>query len=170
MRKTICTIALTALAGGALLMAQSPTQTQPKPMPPAQEEAKLTGCLKPAGAAHGMAGAMNTDAKFILEVMPPHAGMPSENRGPDGTRMSPADAARAAGAESQTYRLVAKAGVDLTKHVNHTVELTGAKARVGDSEEATATGGADSMHKATLPLFNVTELRMVSASCTATQN
>jgi hypothetical protein len=157
MRKILCTVSLASLLGSAgAITAQSTTQPRPESTPTAKEETKLTGCLKEAPASTGSTSETSSVKKFILEVMPPHAGMPSTNRSPEAPRETPDQTTRAG--EKETYGLMAMGGVDLSKHVNHVVELTGAKAEMS----ATASAAGER------PMFHVTVLRMVSTNCNQT--
>ncbi len=162
MGKTICTLSLAALLGsGGALTAQSTTQPRPEStQPAAKEETKVTGCLKEA-LSPGSASSGSATKKFLIEVMAPHAGMPSTNRNSETRPQTPDQTTRTG--EKEIYALMAMGGVDLSKHVNHVVELTGTKEKEkmsGASSTASSTGDH--------PMFHVTALRMVSTDCKQT--
>jgi hypothetical protein len=142
MRRTLCTMSLAALlASGGALAAQSKSEPQ------AKKESKLTGCLKEA--ADSSAAEATSAKKFVLDVMPPPGELQPSSGNPEPTRAQTPD--RIAAGEKETYALMAMGGVDLSKHVNHLVELTGTKEKMGERS-----------------MFHVTALRMVSTRCTQT--
>lgn len=172
MRKTICTLSLAALLSGGVITAQSTTQPRPgSSTPSANQETKLTGCLKEAPPLAGSASAGTSTNKFVLEVMAPHAGMPSENRSPEATRPQTPDQTTREGAKEK-YALMAMGGVDFSKHVNHVVELTGTKANMPGTGSTSTPSPAGSTGTASTagehPMFHVTALRMVSTDCKQT--
>jgi hypothetical protein len=170
MRRTLCTISLVVLLGsGGALTAQSTSQPRPESTPPPTEEIKLSGCLKEAPPSSDSGTDANTGKRFVLEVMAPHAGMPSANRNPGTTRPETPDQTTRAG-EKETYALMAMGNVDLAKHVNHMVELTGTKAKMpAPASSPTAPSGSSSTASTgDHPMFHVTALRMISTSCKPT--
>lgn len=164
MYRMICNFSMAALLGAAVpLAAQSPTSTTPPPPGATQtsEAIKLTGCVReaPGTPASGAPAEKNAAAKFSLEVMTPHASTPSSSVSPETTPPQAAGATQNHGKE--TYTLMAMGGVDLTKHVDHLVEVTGSKAGTAATTGMAATASER-------PMFHVTALRMVAASCTQT--
>lgn len=115
---------LTLLAAGILLAstllgAQAPGQQSPaehpaKQQPPEPRSAPLTeskanqvmvsGCLKPGTSA----------GSFILT-----------NSGPAAAGSSSPPAAQGTTGSTKSYTIVAKPGEDLSKHMNHKIEVTG---------------------------------------------
>jgi hypothetical protein len=170
MRRTLSTISLVLLLGsGGALTAQSATQPRPETAPSSKEEIKLSGCLKEAPPSSESGSEANVGKRFVLEVMPPHAGMPSTNRNPGTARPETPDQTTRAG-EKETYALMAMGNVDLAKHVNHTVELTGTKAKMSEaaSSPTAPSGSSSTAPTGEHPMFHVTALRMISSSCTQT--
>ena len=147
------------LASTVLMSAQA--TSQPPPAPPttapqpsgqsastsAEPQAKqttITGCLKPGTSA---------DA-YILT----NAGMAAPASGaapaPQGTTGS-----------TKSYAVMAKPGTDLSKHVNHKIEVTGT---VSASKSSTAPAAATpSVGPGVQPAetFNVESFKMVAMAC-----
>jgi hypothetical protein len=76
--------------------------------------------------------------------------------------------ASASDSSSKTVKLVAAAGVDLTQHVGHQVEVTGSWNK--DSASASPSASPDASASASGSKgteFNVTDVKMVSATCSA---
>ena len=83
--------------------------------------------------------------------------------------------ASASDSSSKTVKLVAAAGVDLTQHVGHQVEVSGSwnKAASADAAPATPPASADASSASSSKggsEFNVTDVKMVSATCSAGTN
>ena len=151
------TLAVVAIAGAQTTTqppaAQPPSADRPTAQQPAaqpsQAENKITvsGCLK-----QGAAG-----SNFILA---------------DASAVSAAGAAGQAKPEAvgtagmkKTYNLAAKPGEDLSKHVNHRIEVTGAVSAA--RAEPPAAGGAAKPEASAAPTetLNVQSFKMVAASC-----
>jgi hypothetical protein len=74
---------------------------------------------------------------------------------------------------SKTVKLVAAAGVDLSQHVGHQVEVTGSWNAASPSAASSGAGAPPSAGAASAggeKEFNVTDVKMVSATCSAGTN
>ncbi len=145
----------------------STPQTAPAPTSPypssqsadksdkAGKSTKLTGCVQ-SGTTAG-----------TFELTNIKKGMKSDSA-------SAADSSAGASSSSKTVKLVAAAGVDLTQHVGHQVEVTGSWDKSGASASATPpTPDAPASASASSGKggdFNVTDVKMVSATCSAGTN
>jgi hypothetical protein len=116
---------------------------------------KLTGCVQ-SGTTAGTFELTNIKGK--------------------GSMASSADAASSSASSSssssKTVKLVAAAGVDLSQHVGHQVEVTGSLG-AGASASATAPSASSPSASASTSSdkeFNVTDVKMVSATCSAGTN
>jgi hypothetical protein len=91
----------------------------------------------------------------------------------DATTAS-SDTSATANTSGRTVKLVAAAGVDLTAHVGHQVEVSGNwdKAATADAAPATPPTSADATSTSASKggAFNVTDVKMVSATCSAGTN
>jgi hypothetical protein len=121
-------------------------QPSPQPNEAARNEVTISGCLKP-GVSPG---------SFILA----DAGMAPEM--PAGQNAPPA--AKGTTGSTKRYDLVAKPGEDLTKHLNHKVEVTGTvsasrppSAPVPEAAPATAVQPTETL--------TVQTFKMVAAAC-----
>jgi len=130
----------------------APQPSEPRATPSAEQKANQTtisGCLKPGTSA----------GSFILT----NAGMPAA--APGGT----ASAAQGTTGSAKSYAVVAKPGTDLTKHVNHKIEVTGTvSASNNASKPSTASAPAtSSVGAAAQPTetFNVDSFKMVATAC-----
>lgn len=137
------TLATGILGAAAILGAQAPGQQPPADRPANQptvegNKATISGCLKP-GASPG---------SFILTNA---ATVPAAPGG---------DAAPATGTTGSTksYNIVAKSAEDISKHVNHKIEVTGALSK---SQPGAAPPAADQ------PVETVTvqSFKMVAMAC-----
>ncbi len=133
-----------------------PTTTTPQPSEPrattsAEPKAKqvtISGCLKPGTSAD----------TFILT----NAGMPAA---PSGA----APAAQGTTGSAKSYAVVAKPGTDLSKHVNHKIEVTGtvsapnsaSKPSTAPASETSSVGAAAQPTET----FNVDSFKMVAMAC-----
>jgi hypothetical protein len=72
----------------------------------------------------------------------------------------PAEEAVGTSGKAKTYELTAKAGVDLTKHVGHKVEVTTEPASAKGAEAGTTTET-----RTATPKLTVTALKHISPSC-----
>ena len=152
------TVLLTAQAPGQQPPPDRPATTTPQPSEPraatsAEPKANQTtvsGCLKPG----------TTAGSFVLTnaVTPAVAGGASAAPAPQGTTGS-----------TKSYAIVAKPETDLSKHVNHKIEVTGTvtapnsapKPSTATSPEA-ASAGAAAHQTETL---NVESFKMVAMAC-----
>jgi hypothetical protein len=148
----------------------SPTtpQTAPAPTSPypssqsadrmgdkAGKSSKLTGCVQ-SGTTAG-----------TFELTNIKKGMKSDSASASDSSAS------ASTSGSKTVKLVAAAGVDLTQHVGHQVEVTGSWDKSSASASATPpTADAPASASASTKGgdFNVTDVKMVSATCSAGTN
>jgi hypothetical protein len=131
----------------------------------ASREVTLTGCLardttKPA------TGGQATEA-FILTNARTATGAAVDARGASSSSQS-TRAPGETGDMGLRYRLMAKQDVNFTPHLNHQVRVTGTIMDVGAAgrSDAPAAGSATTGSAPTLaPMFHVTQLTMVSATC-----
>jgi hypothetical protein len=166
-RTLIGTCAAAALGLALTASAQQPPQPQPsQPTPPAQAPAasaaehadkamKVSGCLK-AGATAGtfeLATSKRAKASDAANPAQPPASPSSQ---------APAQDAMAK-AGPRNVMLSAGAGVDLAAHLNHQVELGGTwQQSMASSVSADAAKSGKT--------FNVTSVKMISATCTTGTN
>jgi hypothetical protein len=114
---------------------------------------KLTGCVE-SGTTAGTFELTNVKGKGAKS----DSSMASSSSSADASASSSSSSGR-------TVKLVAAAGVDLTQHVGHQVEVTGSwNSSSSSSSSASAsasasTGGAKE--------FNVTDMKLVAATCSA---
>jgi hypothetical protein len=164
-----CFIAL-GLAVGT--MAQQPTAPAKPDAPTAPTQAPST-IQRPDGAGLPQPSATSTSDPKSITVVGCITG------GPAAFKLTQATAATASASKPETavgtsgisssYDLTPRAGVDLTSHVGHKVELTGtampagAATSVGDA--AVAAAGAARADKPAAARFNVTAVKMVAANC-----
>ncbi len=125
----------------------------------AERAAKLSGCLK-AGATAG-SFELATGKKGKMTPAASDATSPAQPPASTSSQAPTQDAMARAG--SRNVMLAAGAGVDLTPHVNHQVELGGTWQ---PSIAAAASADAAKSGKT----FNVTSLKMISATCTTGTN
>jgi hypothetical protein len=193
MSSTLCRFAFASILSLTLtgvLIAQEKPQTPPPrpdqttPQRSTQDEMTLAGCLK-QGKDSGQATA-SADDFFLTNAVPAGAASTSGSGKPGtattatgtpppttagGTR--PSEAARAGGATGgmgKTYRITGLDKAQLSKHINHQVEIEG---------RVSATGGAaSSTPSATRPeaaagaaagdapgVIQATAVKMISATC-----
>jgi hypothetical protein len=144
----------------------APAPTSPYPssqssssdkMDKAGKSSKLTGCVQ-SGTSAG-----------TFELTNIKKGMKSDS----ASASTDPGAAGASAASSKTVKLVAAAGVDLSQHVGHQVEVTGSWDKSSASASATPPS-ADAPASASASSkggdFNVTDVKMVSATCSAGTN
>jgi hypothetical protein len=127
---------------------QQPTMAQPATpdKPSMGKEKKLTGCVQ-SGTEAGSFELTNIKGR-------------SDKMGTDPSAAAPA-------ASKAAVKLMASPDVDLATHVGHTVELTGSwSASTGSMSEPSA-GGAMAHAKGG---FNVSKVKMVSATCSTGTN
>jgi hypothetical protein len=168
MTRTIAGTCLAAVLGFALSAAaqqkpqtapQTPTTPQSAPTSPypssqadssskmdKAKSSKLTGCIQ-SGTTAGTYELTNIKGKM---------------------------AADSSSGSSKTVKLVAAAGVDLSQHVGHQVEVNGSWA-AGSSSSASSPSSAASPSASASSSggdkeFNVTDVKMVSATCSAGTN
>jgi hypothetical protein len=170
-RTFVATCAAAVLGVALTASAQQPPQPQPsQPTPPSQtappaqasatldREVKLSGCLK-AGTAPGSfelaTGKKDRAARGADATTPAQPPASPSSQAPTQDAM--------AKAASANVKLMAKTGVDLAPHLNHQVEVTGTW-DAASAGAASAAGG--DMAKAGKTL-NVSNLKMVSATCTS---
>ena len=143
------TIATGILGAAAVLGAQTPGQQPPADRPaiqPATEANKVTisGCVKPGTAADS----------FVLSNAVTTPAAPGRETAPTtGTTGS-----------TKSYNIVAKPGEELSKHVNHKIEVTGT---VSASRPPSAAPAASAPPTADQPTETVTvqSLKMVAMTC-----
>lgn len=160
----IGTVAAATLGLALTVSAQQPPQPQPsQPTPPAQAQAmehsekaaKLSGCLK-AGAT---AGSFELATGKKAKMAPTSADATSPAQPPASTSSQAPTQDAMARAGSQNVMLSAGSGVDLAPHLNHQVEVNG-------TWQASMAGAASPDAAKHGRTFNVTSLKMVSATCT----
>ena len=87
--------------------------------------------------------------------------------------MADSSSASSSSSSGKTVKLVAAAGVDLSQHVGHQVEVTGSMgtgaSASAEAPSASAPAGAASASSGSKD-FNVTDVKMVSATCSAGTN
>jgi hypothetical protein len=132
---------------------------QPTAEPTPQPETTLTGCLKSHGADTAIAGP--SGRLYTLEVVEAVEAPAATTSRPTGTP-SP-------GASTVTYSLSNEAKVDLEKHADHRVQLTG---RMQAPSQAAQKKAAQPGAPAAKPepggahrTFHVTGLKMIAAKC-----
>jgi hypothetical protein len=170
--------ALSAAAQSTPSSPQTP-QTSPQPTSPypssqasqpdksdkAGKSTKLTGCIQ-SGTTAGTYELTN-----IKKGMGRDSASSSSSSAPSATESA---------SSSKSVKLVAAAGVDLSQHVGHQVEVAGNWASSSSSSSSTASSSTSS---STPPSstessasmsggkeFNVTDVKMVSATCSAGTN
>ena len=202
--KTSLAACCAVFAAGLTVAAQSPNPQQPtqpqQPRPQTQRPQAdrpmsgdhgsmmtVTGCVKPwdesmaAGRAGTTAGAKSQTAGAATSAMPRYVltDVTHDNMGSaDAAKAKQNPYGSAAASKGQTLALEVKdTTVDLSKHVNHKVQLTGSlDAKGHGSPQQSSTGTAGSTGTATtgrstnalemtMPKFSVTALKMVSTSC-----
>jgi hypothetical protein len=162
MARTFVATCAAAALGVALTASAQPPQPQPsQPTPPAQaaatldREVKLSGCLK-AGTETGTFE-LATGKKDKMTRGSADAATPAQ---PPASTASQAPAQDAmAKAAAKNVKLMAAPGVELAAHLNHQIEVAGAW---DPSAAATASGDAKAAKT-----FNVTAVKMISATCTS---
>ena len=143
------TIATGILGATAILGAQAPGQQPPADRPtaqPATEANKVTisGCVKPGAAADS----------FVLSNAVTTPAAPGRDASPTtGTAGS-----------TKSYNIVVKPGEELSKHLNHKIEVTGT---VSASRPPSAPASAAAPPAADQPAETVTvqSLKMVAMAC-----
>jgi hypothetical protein len=120
----------------------------------AGKSTKLTGCVQ-AGTTAGTFELTNIKGKGSMASSADSA--------------SASSAGASASSSGKTVKLVAAAGVDLSQHVGHQVEVTGSLG-MGASASASPSASAPSASASTDKEFNVTDVKMVSATCSAGTN
>lgn len=132
---------------------------QPPAEPTRQPETTLTGCLKSHGADTAIAGP--SGRLYTLEVV-------ETVEAPAATTSTPAGTP-APGASTVTYSLSNEGKIDLEKHADHQVQLTG---RMQAPSPAAQKKAAQPGAPATPPepggahrTFHVTGLKMIAAKC-----
>jgi hypothetical protein len=164
-----CFIALGIVAG---IAGQQPTAPARPDAPAAPTQAPST-IQRPDGAGLPQPSATSTSDPKSITVVGCITG------GPAAFKLTQAVAATATAAKPETavgtsgistsYDLTPRAGVDLTSHVGHKVELTGtampASTATTPGGAAIAAAGAAGADKPAAARFNVTAVKMVSANC-----
>jgi hypothetical protein len=145
------TCAAGILGASAILGAQAPGQQQPvdRPANPAATEASkvtISGCVKPGAAADS----------FILSNAAITPSVPGREAAPTiGTAGS-----------TKSYNVVAKPGDDLSKHVNHKIEVTGTlSASRPPSASSTSTATASPAPDQPAETVTVQTVKMVAMTC-----
>lgn len=147
-----------AAAACAVLVSSTAGAQTPAGDKPAQPEMMLTGCLRSSGADTAVAGP--SGRLYTLEVL--------ETVRPAGT----APDAPPPAPTKTTYSLALAPGLELEKHADHEVQLTGRlqAPSTARSDRAGAPGAPGSSPQKPTPggghrTFQVSAVKMVSASC-----
>lgn len=143
------TIATGILGASAILGAQAPAPQPPADRPAAQSATEankvtISGCVKPGAAADS----------FVLSNAVTTPAAPGRETAPTiGTTGS-----------TKSYNIVVKPGEELSKHVNHKIEVTGT---LSASRPPTAASSATAPPAADQPTETVTvqSLKMVAMTC-----
>jgi hypothetical protein len=164
-----CFVALGLVVATA---AQQPVAPGKPDAPTAPTQAPAT-IQRPDGAGVPQPSATSTSDPKSITIVGCITG------GPAAFKLTQATAATASAVKPETtvgtsgistsYDLTPRAGVDLTSHVGHKVELTGTAMPASSSTSlggaASAAAGAAGADKPAAARFNVTAVKMVSASC-----
>jgi hypothetical protein len=148
-----------AILCAAGVAAQTQAADQRKASDPAKAEEKavtITGCLREG----------ETPNSFVLaNVKADEAGAKTMTPPPSTPPSAPA-AGTSGGTGSAEVRLIgAPASVDLSKHVGHTVAITGSWASAGKSSQPTGTSGAAGSAASAVKSFNVKSMKHQSETC-----
>jgi hypothetical protein len=161
-----------ALAFGVAAAAQQPAAPGKPDAPTAPTQAPST-IQRPDSAGLPQPSATSTSDPKSVTIVGCLTG------GPAAFKLSQATAATASASRpaaavgtsgiSTSYDLSPRAGVDLTSHVGHKVELTGspmpASSATSPAGAASVAAGAASAEKPPAARFNVTAVKMVSTTC-----
>ena len=123
----------------------------------ADREVTITGCVG-RDTTKPVAGGQATDG-FMLTNVRPATGAAADARGSANAAQAPGRS----GDMSQQYRLMAKGDVNFAPHLNHQVRLTGTM--MGGPSGRGAMGSTTAGAATPAPMFHVTQLTMVSATC-----
>jgi hypothetical protein len=172
--------ALSAAAQSNPTSPQTPQTTPTSPYPSSQsssmdksdhgKSSKLTGCVQSG----------TTAGTYELTNIKKGAGRDSASSSSTAPS-STSEPSSASSSSSKSVKLVAAAGVDLSQHVGHQVEVTGSWAPSSSSSSSSATSSTSSTtppsstETSTTSTsmgkdFNVTDVKMVSATCSAGTN
>ncbi len=181
MTKHVCTVCGAIAIAGMTAMAQTPqpsTPSQPSTQPSSSQPAAqsdtrtvtFTGCLA-RGSAGSTTAASGSSSQFVLN----NAQAVSKASTPSS---APAASSAASSAAASSYILKAQgAGVDLSQHVNHKIQVTGtldsmSTPRTGSStsppsstDPSRPSDQSSTQGQAATPTLNVTAVTMVSSSC-----
>lgn len=151
------TLSATCLAVVLSAACTAYAQQPPAPAAPADAMApkttKLTGCLK-SGADAGTFELATSKKDNMATSAPVGAAAPSSE--------TPAHDSMA-NADPKTVKLAPSAGVALTSHLNHQIEVSGSWEQASGSAGATTDAGQ-------AKTFSVTAVKMIAASCTTGSN
>jgi hypothetical protein len=171
MRRIVCTSLIAfALAVSAAAQQSAPPAKPDAPTAPTQAPSTIQ---RPDGAGLPQPSATSTSDPKSITVVGCITG------GPAAFKLTQAMAATASATRPETavgtagistsYDLTPRAGVDLTSHVGHKVELTGtampASSATSVGGAASAAAGAAGADKPAAARFNVTAVKMVSTTC-----
>jgi hypothetical protein len=166
--------ALSAAAQSNPTSPQTPQTTPTSPYPSSQSSSmdksdkakstKLTGCVQ-SGTTAGTYELTNIKGKGA------DSASSSSSSAPSSTTPS---------SSGKSVKLVAAAGVDLSQHVGHQVEVSGSWNKAGDTSSSTPSAStppssteppaASASGSSGAKEFNVTDVKMVSATCSAGTN
>jgi len=138
-----------ALLGSVALGAQAPTQQAPaQSTAPKPATVTFSGCLKPGASA----------GSFILADA-------SAAPAPSAEAAKPEPEARGTTGATKSYNLMqpAKTGDDLSKHMNHKIEVRGTVSASAPSASAPATPPAGAPQPT--ETLNIQTFKMLSAAC-----
>ncbi len=119
------------------------------------KKVSVTGCVMPL-AGPGMTASQpssTAQAAVSQQFMLSNIAMPTPSSSDSMKAWSPAS----------SYILQSEGSVDLSKHLNHKVQITGTVDAAGSPDSSSATAGQASGTPA--QTFHVTSLKMVSATC-----
>lgn len=139
---------------------------QPSPQPTSKSSADsaltvtVTGCLQ---SAAGSQAASAGGAQYVLTNVQHGASGKSRDSQPSSTTQAASEHGRAGGV---SYALSpASAGVNLSQHVNHKVQITGTKIAGRGAAKGESPSRDTQTPAMTMPGISVTSLKMVSDSC-----
>jgi hypothetical protein len=183
MTRKIAGTCLAAVLGFALTAAaQEPAQAAPQTPPPTPQTAPASPY--PSSQSSDMSSMSHGDKKASSLTGCVQSGTTagtfelSNIKGKMGSMAADTSASAGAttpSASGKTVKLVAAAGVDLSQHVGHQVELKGSWDKAAMSAPTSPDPSASASAPAAAPAgadkaFNVTDVKMVSATCSAGTN
>jgi len=140
---TVAAVALAGLVGVSAQTSPQPTERQQKPS--RSQAVTVAGCLDQAEPSS------------------------SRESGRDVAGSAPFVLKNVQGGTASSYALIPTPDADLTKHLNHQVQITGMLTKppteVARSSSATSDRGGDSSSGGSMPTLTVQSVKMVSSSC-----